>query len=65
MAVIPGLQTVSQWQSRLQPAHMLRKLKFATTTSWGINAKFLIVTQSVDPESGDFKCNVTGYRPRT
>jgi hypothetical protein len=40
-------QTVSQWQSRLQPAHMLRKLKFAAATSWGINARFLIVTQSV------------------
>jgi hypothetical protein len=54
LAVIPGLQTVSQWQSRLQPAHMLRKLKFAAATSWGINARFSIVTQSVDPESSDF-----------
>jgi hypothetical protein len=31
-----------------------RKLKVVATTSWGINARFLIVTQSVDPESSDF-----------
>jgi hypothetical protein len=39
---------------RLQPAHMLRKLKFAATTSWGINARFLIVTQSGRRESKSF-----------
>jgi hypothetical protein len=32
---------------------MLRKLKFAATTSWGINARFLIVTQS-----GRRECNL-------